>query len=118
MDAMRKRQLEQAGVQVDEAMERMMGSEALLLRLLGKFPADGNYQALCAAVAAGDRSGAFSAAHTLKGVCGNLSFTTLYQLLTEQVELLRGEDWEGACALMPQIDRAYAAVIAAIGVSG
>ena len=118
MDANTKLALEQAGVQVDEALERMMGSEALLLRLLGKFPADGNYSALKAALAAEDFAGALTAAHTLKGVCGNLSFTTLYQLLTEQVELLRGEDWEGACALMPQIDRAYAAVIAAIGVSG
>ena len=33
----RKRELETAGVDVDQALERMMGSDGLLERLLAKF---------------------------------------------------------------------------------
>ena len=59
------------------------------------------------AQAAGDREGAVTASHSLKGVCGNLSMTELFDLLTRQVGLLRAEDWAGAMALMPGVDRAY-----------
>ena len=33
--------------------------------------------------------------------------TELFDLLTRQVGLLRAEDWAGAMALMPGVDRAY-----------
>ena len=42
----RRARLTAAGIDVDDALQRMMGSEALLERLLGKFPEDGNYAAL------------------------------------------------------------------------
>ena len=56
---------------------------------------------------AGAREGAVTASHSLKGVCGNLSMTELFDLLTRQVGLLRAEDWAGAMDLMPGIDGAY-----------
>lgn len=37
MNAERRTRLEEAGIDVGEALERMLGSEALLERLLGKF---------------------------------------------------------------------------------
>ena len=40
MNPQRKEELERGGVDVCAALERMMGSEALLERLLGKFPED------------------------------------------------------------------------------
>ena len=81
--------LEEAGVDVAQALERMMGSEALFSRLMGKFLEDPNYAALCAALERADTAGATAAAHTLKGICGNLSMTALLQLFTRQVEALR-----------------------------
>ena len=38
MNGERKARLTAAGIQVDQALERMMGSEALLERLLGEIP--------------------------------------------------------------------------------
>ena len=110
----KKEILTAAGIQADEALERLMGSEALLERFLKKFLQDKSYEELVSAIEGQELERAFRAAHTLKGVCGNLSFTALYQLLTRQVALFRAEDWAGACALMPQIDQAYAAVLDAI----
>ena len=104
-----------AGIQVDEALERLMGSEALLERLLRKFAADGNFQKLEQALDSRDQEGAVAASHTLKGMCGNLSMEPLYGLFTRQVEALRAGDWGGALALQEDICPAYRQVLAAIG---
>lgn len=115
METLQKERLTAAGIDVDGALERFMGNDALLERFLKKFLADGNYAALSAAVAAGDAAAALTASHTLKGVCGNLSMPELFRLLTCQVEALRAGDWARAESLMPEIDRAYGTVTRAIG---
>lgn len=114
MNPTSKELLIRSGVQVDEALERFMGNEALLERFLRKFPDDPNLAALEAAVASGDRQGAFTAAHTLKGVCGNLSLKDLAQLYSQQVELLRAGDWDQGAAMTPRIAAAHRSVSAAI----
>lgn len=114
MDEARKQALGAAGIDVDAALARMMGSEALLARLLKKFLDDANCEKLHSAISAGDPEAALAASHTLKGVCGNLSMTALFDLLTRQVAAFRAGDWEGAVVLLEQIDQAYARVTAAI----
>ena len=114
MTSARRAALEAAGIDVGEALERMMGSEALLERLLGRFLEDGSFSALGAALERGDQEGAVTAAHTLKGVCGNLSMTALFGLFTSQVAALREGDLAGAGRLMEEIGPAYSAVTAAI----
>ena len=114
MNEARRQALEAGGVDVGQALERMMGSEALLERLLGKFLEDESFPALRAALAAGDGAGAAAAAHALKGVCGNLSMTALFSLFTAQVDTLRRGDLAEADRLMADIAPAMAAVTAAI----
>ncbi len=114
MDKAKKDRLTAADIDVDGALERFMNNEALLERFLRKFPADPNYEKLTAAFAAGDREEALTASHTLKGVCGNLSLTVLFSLLSRQVDLLRAEDWDGAAALLAEIGPARQAVLEAI----
>ena len=114
MDELRKQALAAAGVDVDAALARMMGSEALLMRLLKKFLDDANYAKLLDAVARSDAETALTASHTLKGVCGNLSMPALFDLLTRQVAAFRAGDWEGAAALLEEIAPAYARVVDAI----
>ena len=110
----RRDQLEAAGIDIESALERMMGSEALLERMMGKFLDDPQYPALRAALEAGDMERAVSAAHTLKGVCGNLSMTGLYGLFTRQVDALRAGDLPLARGIMAEIAPAYERVMAAI----
>ena len=110
MNLERRAQLEAAGVDVGQALARMMGSEALLERLLG----EPNYAALCAALERGEPEAAAAAAHGLKGACGNLSMTALYGLFTRQVDALRAGELAEAERLMEEIAPAYAAVTAAI----
>ena len=107
MDQEKRKGLEAAGIDVQSALERFMDNEMLLERFLKKFLDEPNNAKLTAPQAARDREGAVIASHSLKGVCGNLSMTGLFDLLTRQVGLLRAEDWAGAMELMPGIDGAY-----------
>ena len=114
MDRMQMEILTEAGIDAGSALERMMGSEALMKRLFLKFPEDGSFAALSACLEKGDREGALTASHTLKGMCGNLSMDRLYELFSTQVELMRDGSWDAAVSLMPQIGAAYEKAVSAI----
>ncbi len=117
MDATIRERLMDGGIDVDGMLERCMGNEMLLARLLKKFPADANYARLADAIDHGDESAALEASHTLKGVCGNLSMTALFALLDRQVTALRMHDLEGAAAMMPEVTRKYEDAVLAIRTS-
>lgn len=111
---MNREVLEAGGIDVQGALDRMMGNEKLLARLLGKFLHDTSFARLETALAEHDADAAFSAAHTLKGVAGNLSVTTVYELAGRQCDLLRAGSPDEAAALMPQLSEAYRAAQGAI----
>lgn len=81
--------LKQLGCDTDDGLTRCMGNEAFYLKLIGKVIDDKNFQALEDAVAAKNLDAAFDAAHSLKGVLGNLALTPIYQPVYEITELLR-----------------------------
>lgn len=92
-------------------------SARLVVKFLGKFLEDPSYEALCAQLQAGNRLEAFRAAHTLKGVCANLSLGRLLQSVTELTELLRPETDtipEAAQTLMEAVRSDYQLTTAAI----
>lgn len=115
MDQAKLDSLARGGIQAADALERFMGSDALLERFLKRFLEDATYSSLRQAVEAGDWQQALTASHTLKGMCGNLSMTELYDLFTRQVALLREDKPADAAALMPAIEAAYRRAADAIG---
>ena len=106
--------LKDAGIDVDEALERFMGNQALMEKFLKKFPADINYTKLEEAILQENKEEALVAAHTLKGVCGNLSMQKMFELMTEQVGLFRAGEWQQATDMMPEVRAAYHNIIDAI----
>lgn len=86
-----KEQLLSAGVDVSGAMNRFMNNAGLYEKFLRKFPADPSYQNLLDSVQANDPKEAFRAAHTLKGVAGNLGFENLLTYVVPLVEVFRDE---------------------------
>lgn len=72
-------------------VERRLSSEKLLRRFLAKFPEDGSFPALCSAMEEGCRDQAFRAAHTLKGVSGNLGLERLFSSVSRLEAVLRPE---------------------------
>lgn len=105
----RKAILQAGGFNVDEAMNRFMNSEQLWIKFLKKFKADLSFRNLVEAIEEKDVEKAFAAAHTLKGITGNLAMTRFNALISEQTEHLRGEagGMEAAAAMMPQITELY-----------
>ena len=89
-------------------------SEALVQKFLGKFLSDPSYQLLDSSMKAKNYEEAFRAAHTLKGVCQNLSFTRLYQSSHDITEALRTKNYEQAQQLLPSVEEDYTRTAAAI----
>lgn len=108
-DAQKKR-LEEAGIGVDEVLERFMNNEALMLKFLLRFPDDPNFLQLREAMTRQDAEEAFRAAHTLKGITGNLAMHALYQLVSETVEDLRRGDLPKAQSRMEDLEGLYASM--------
>lgn len=99
---------ERYGMDYITTMDRFMNNEALYLRLLGKLFPNKELQQMGAALEAGDRGGAFEAAHTLKGVSGNLGLTPLYEAVCTLVEPLRaGEEREDYSALYQAVQTEF-----------
>ena len=111
-----KQVLAQTGIDAESGIERFMGNEGLFEKFLRRFPADPSYSELVQALEAGETERAFEAAHTMKGVCGNLSMTRLYALVSEVVEQLRDGKPDAARALMPEVTQVYRAITAILGV--
>ncbi len=77
------------GADTAAGLGRCMNNESFYLRLVGMALSDGSFDRLSEAVAAGDGKAAFEAAHSLKGVLGNLSLTPLFEPASAITELLR-----------------------------
>lgn len=92
MDNLLKQRLAENGADVDGAIRRFMGNEALYSKFLGKFKDDTSYVNLIASLDQQDFEEAFKCAHTLKGVCANLGLDPISQIASNMTELLRGKE--------------------------
>ena len=110
----RLQRLNDAGINVSDALNRFMGNENLLEKFLKKFLEDKSFEKLREALDSGDSEAALAASHTLKGVCGNLSMGRLADLFTSQVKAFRSGDFNQAKGMMDEITVAYNETIAAI----
>ncbi len=81
--------LKVAGVDVDGAMERFVQDRELYESCLKIFADDPDFENLGQAIEVKDYQRAFNAAHTLKGVSGNLGLTPLFDAVSQIVESLR-----------------------------
>lgn len=77
------------GGNYEEILGRFITDERIL-KFVRRFPADGSFSLLTASLAEKNVEEAFRAAHTLKGVAQNLSFTALFQKVEPLTEILRG----------------------------
>ena len=76
------------GGNYQEVISRLRTDERVA-KFLQKVVADGSYKLLCDSLETGNADEAFRAAHTLKGVCMNLSITRLAESASALTEALR-----------------------------
>ena len=103
------------GGDYQEVVSRLRTDERIA-RFLQKVVDDGSYQLLCDSIATGNMDEAFRAAHTLKGVCMNLSITKFAKSSSALTELLRDkrELNDEVQALLKQVKEDYELTISCI----
>ena len=97
-----------------DAVIGRLPSERLVQKFTLKFLDEGSFDELMVAIQVKDGEAAFRAAHTLKGVCLNLSFDRLYDSSNRLCEALRHGWTDDAPELAEVVDADYQQTIAAI----
>lgn len=90
------------------------GSDATVTKFVLKFSNDLTYKNLLEAVQKGNAEEAFRMAHTLKGLCINLGFGTLYNASFDLTEDLRDRKLANYEENLERVKQAYAELTAII----
>ena len=90
-----------------EAVTSRFPNEKFVQKYLIKFLSDGSYKLLESSLAAQDYAEAFRAAHTIKGVCQNLSMDRLQSSSSRLCEALRNGYTPEADALAEEVAADY-----------
>lgn len=85
-------QLKEYGVDVDTGVARFVGKQDLYVKFLGKFLQDTSFEGMKNSIEQKQYTEAFEYAHSLKGVCGNLSLSPVTEQVSELTEILRNKE--------------------------
>ena len=102
------------GMDVDATLLRYGGNTSLLCRHLNRFPHEGSFALLEAAMQAGRVEEAKAACHALKGVSGNLGLTPLYTATGSMMASLRAGCQEDAGTAWQAVSAAYREAVAVL----
>ena len=89
-------------------------TERMVQKFVLKFLNDGSYDLLLRSMETEDYAEAFRAAHTIKGICQNLSFTRLYESSSQLSEALRSGWTPEADTLIEQVKADYQVTVDAL----
>jgi HPt (histidine-containing phosphotransfer) domain-containing protein len=84
------------GIDIEDVMKRFVDDEDFYRECLDMFFKDDSLKDLKVAIDNQDIQEAFNAAHTIKGIVGNLGLTPLFDMVSELVEDLRADKTENA----------------------
>lgn len=101
------------GGNYESALSRLR-KETTVQKFIFKFLNDPSYDMLIRSMETDDLEEAFRAAHTLKGVCQNLSFDRLYESSSRLTEALRARNMLEAKILLEQVVGDYQMTVSAI----
>jgi HPt (histidine-containing phosphotransfer) domain-containing protein len=107
-------QLAEYGADTKEGLSRCMNMTDFYLRLVGMVAKDEHLAQLKEAVAAGDLTAAFDAAHALKGVLANLALTPVLKPVSELTENLRARKEMDYAPLIAEAEREMDRLLAII----
>lgn len=99
---------------IDGVMRRFSGDEALYMTCLNGFLDDPTMDELNAAIENGAWDEAFTAAHALKGLAGNMGFVPLFHASAELVILIRAGRTGEVDASFAEVKRCYGQITSTI----
>ncbi len=103
--------LEKYGIDYADAMERVGDSAEFYKKIAMKYLNDTNYDKLVSAMDVKDFDAGYKAAHSLKGVSGNLSMPALYKASAAVSDALFDGEYQAAEHMMPEVKAAHEKVI-------
>ncbi len=106
--------LAEYGIDYADAMDRFGDNASLYERLALKYLDDTHFVNMKAAIEVSDFDKAYSEAHSLKGVAGNLSLNDLYNAASEITEALRHGEYQAATYDLPVVEAAHEAARAGL----
>lgn len=89
-------------------------SEKLILKFVFRFLEDPSYELLCKSIEEHNDEEAFRAAHTIKGICSNLSFDELLKSSSELADAFRHGKTPDADQIFEAFKRDYQQTISPI----
>ncbi len=104
---------QEMGGDFDDILGRLR-NVSLIEKLVKKFKDDESIKELEEGLKEKDVEKAFRAAHTLKGICLNLSFKQLTEDAVNLTEVLRAKSFEGTEELFEKVKKEYEDTINAI----
>lgn len=105
-------ELKGLGVNVDEALDRVMGDQDLYVMMLGMFLSSVEENGIRKEdFDAADLEGLAERIHTLKGLTGNLGLTPLFDGYAESLGQLRAGEGQAAKAVYEKLLPAQSAII-------
>lgn len=107
-------QLLLCGTDVANALTRFSGNEALYVACLRAFLSDPTLNQLDSAIEHQAWDAAFTAAHALKGLTGNMGFVPLYYAASDLVILIRSGKLSDIPAAQTQLALRYKEIVDAI----
>lgn len=102
-----KQELREAGVDVESALDRFMGSESMYDKFLLKFVQEHTFRQLQESLLDKDIRNAFLLAHTMKGICANLELHPLLDILAPMTEQLRSGNMKNVTEQLELLNRLY-----------
>ena len=86
---------------------RRIPNKKLIQKILLKFPKDESYRDLCSAMEEKRMRDAFTAVHTMKGICLNLGLRELSRAAVNLTEALRNDPTEKVPELFTELKSVY-----------
>ena len=111
---MNRYKLFMAGIDTNDGIKRFNGNAELYEKCLLSFLNDNNYTQMCQSIKEQNVSSAFTAAHSLKGIAGNLSMKKLYDDIVPLVEELRAGKVENTEVLLKPVAQDYQQIISVL----
>lgn len=99
--------LQEVGVDTDAALRRFSNNDILYKKFLLRFPEDQNFVKIEEAMKLQNWGDMLTAAHTLKGLSGNLGMNRLFEICSGVTTLLREGRNEEAVKLYPKLEEEY-----------
>lgn len=96
---------------VSEAIDRLAGDEELYLKCLDEFLTDQTMAELDAAIETREWNDAFTAAHAMKGLAGNMGFIPLFQSTASLVVAIRKGKMNDIGAIYHEVLNNYKEII-------